>query len=285
MISDSNLEKYLRTIGHEPLLTAEEERELGWRIINDRDEMARRRLIEANLRLVVCIGKRYVRHGLTLEDIVEEGNIGLIRAVDKFDPAQGTRFSTYAAWWIKQALGRKLDDLIDNVRIPWYMRDVMSKCRVTSRRMRERSGCKPTIQELADELGLPLRVVTVAVRSIEFTQTAGISDEDRSEITERIADEQGHNPHLQVEENDERVALKEMLDSLDARKARVLRMRFGFEGRPPLTLKEIGRQIGLTRERVRQIETDALSDLHRRLRPDEFESRMLTAKMIQRQAV
>lgn len=262
-----DLELYLHQINEVPLLTPEEEKTLGWRIINESDPTAKEHMIRANLRLVVSIGKRYLGRGLTLGDLIEEGNIGLIRAVEGFDPAHGARFSTYASWWIKQSIKRMLINATQPVHIPAYMVDLINRYRDAMRSLTEHIGHTPTNQELADYMELPLKKLNAVRRALRASKgrkprtNAG----EPISLSDVFEDESNRRPDEQVEQRETIKDILDFLSQLDHRDARVLRLRFGLEGQDPLTLKEIGNVIGLTRERVRQIEIDSLRRLRERM--------------------
>jgi len=268
----SDLQFYLRQINETPLLTAEEEKELGWRIINDNDLDARDRMVRANLRLVVSICKNYVGRGLTLSDLIEEGNIGLIRAVEGFDPAQGARFSTYASWWIKQAIRRTLINANQPIHIPAYMVELIAKWKQAHRKLELDLGRQPSMQEMAGEMKLPLKKVQIIRRALKAFQSRGHApvdgDGDAMDFGDLFEDSRNDTPESAVENDDEYQMILRLIDAIDERDARVLKLRYGLEGQEPLTLKEIGREVGLTRERVRQIEVEALRKIQAQLEDD-----------------
>lgn len=268
----TELQLYLREVKRVPLLTAEEEKELGWRIINDNDLAAKERMIRANLRLVIAIGKNYTRRGLTLSDLIEEGNIGLIRAVEGFDPAQGARFSTYASWWIKQSIKRTLINAVQPIHIPAYMVDLIARAKDATRRLEERIGQTPSAPELAEEMGLPVRKIQIirrAIKAFNAPNSAPTGENGEAmDFAEICPDTRNDAPEHGIAQREEFSVLLRLLDSIDERDARILKLRFGLEGKEPLTLKEIGKEVGLTRERVRQIQSEALQRLQSQLMDD-----------------
>jgi RNA polymerase primary sigma factor len=268
---------YLREINRTPLLTAEEERELGWKVLNDSCPESRERMIRANLRLVVSIAKNYAGRGLSLTDLIEEGNIGLMRAVEGFDPAQGARFSTYASWWIKQAIKRALINATQPVHIPAYMVELIAKWKVASRRLEAELGYPPSLADLAKALDLPMKKVRIIRRAVKAFQAVAREPKDSSgelmTMSEMVADERIGTPDERMFRDDELTTLKRLLDTIDEREARILRLRFGLDGCEPLTLKQIADEVGISRERVRQIVDESLTKLNERLldeRPSRF---------------
>jgi RNA polymerase primary sigma factor len=272
----SDLQLYLREINTVPLLTAEEERELGWAIINDNCPKARERMIRANLRLVVAIAKNYANRGLPLTDLIEEGNIGLMRAVEGFDPAQGARFSTYASWWIKQAIKRALINATQPIHVPAYMVELIAKWKEASRKLEAELGVPPSIQQLADAMQLPVRKIRIIKRAVKaFRAPAQAPLDDNGEVMnigDMLADERTGPPEDYIFRDDELRTIRKLLDAIDEREARILRLRFGLDGQEPLTLKQIATEIGISRERVRQIADEALRKLNSQI-TDEQPSR------------
>ncbi|RLS25562.1 MAG: RNA polymerase sigma factor RpoD/SigA [Planctomycetota bacterium] len=281
----SDLHLYLKQINEVPLLNAEEEKVLGWCIINDNDSAAKDRMIRANLRLVISIAKNYVNRGLSLADLIEEGNIGLIRAVEGFDPAQGARFSTYASWWIKQAIKRTLINAVQPIHIPAYMIELIARWKDSSRRLEEQFGRPATLEELASDLQIPIRklnVVRRAVRAYNAPNQSPMGDAGEGvELHEFFADHRQTKPEESVTRREEFRLVLQLLEEIDERDARVIRLRYGLEGKEPLTLKQIGHEVGLTRERVRQIEVEALRRLQQKI-TDERPLRFLRQMMQER---
>lgn len=281
----SDLHLYLRQINEVPLLNAEEEKDLGWRIINDNCAAAKERMIRANLRLVISISKNYVNRGLSLADLIEEGNIGLIRAVEGFDPAQGARFSTYASWWIKQAIKRTLINAVQPIHIPAYMVDLIARCKEASRRLEEKLGRHPSVHELADDLKIPVRKLNVVRRALKAynapSQSPAGESGEGAELHELFEDHRNGKPEESVTQREEFLLVLKLLEQIDERDARVIRLRYGLEGKEPLTLKQIGREVGLTRERVRQIEVEALRRLQAKIN-EEKPARFLRQMMQER---
>jgi RNA polymerase primary sigma factor len=256
----SPLETYLREINETSLLTAADERELATKIGNG-DTAARDRMVRANLRLVVNIARGYSGKGLGLQDLIEEGNLGLLRAVEGFDPAMGTRFSTYASYWIKQSIKRALINSGKTIRIPAYMVELLSKWRRANARLTEELGRSPTPEEIARVLGLPKKKLPIIKKAIKIYNATPQTDQSEAgwTLSDMVMDERQLSPEDALVESDSLHHAMGMLGTMDQREATVLRMRFGLDGHEPKTLKEIGEQLGLTRERVRQIETEALN--------------------------
>ena len=271
---DSGLQLYLREINQTRLLTPEEEIATARRIRKG-DRQARDEMIRCNLRLVISIAKNYTRRGLSLMDLIEEGNLGLLRAVERFDPSQGCRFSTYASWWIRQAIKRSLISAVKPVEIPAYMVDMINKWRRAVIRLECENGRPPTPWEVARRMGLSrkkVEVVAWAARAFSSPFQA-VSDDTEWSLSEMLADERNRSPVDALLEHRRTEMVMKSLNSIDERAATILRMRFGLDGHEPITLKEIGKKVGLTRERVRQIERDALQNITEAIQSQEEEVR------------
>jgi RNA polymerase primary sigma factor len=260
------LETYLKEINETALLTADEEKMLSRRI-SAGDGAARDRMVRANLRLVVNIARAYTGKGLPLQDLIEEGNLGLLRAVEGFDPEMGTRFSTYGSYWIKQSIKRALVNSAKTIRIPAYMVELLSKWRRATAKLSDQLGRTPTPEEVAVELEIPSKKLKIVKKAIQLYNTNPQTDHPDGTWTlgEVLPDDKYKGPDDELLENDNLKHVFKMLDKMDPREAMILRMRFGLDDSEPKTLKEIGEALGLTRERVRQIEGDALKRLNRSL--------------------
>jgi RNA polymerase primary sigma factor len=255
---------YLREIGQVKLLTPKEENALAARIKKG-DAAARELMIKANLRLVVHIAREYEHCGAPLLDLINEGNIGLMKAVERFNPAKGAKFSTYASLWIKQSIRRALADQAKTIRLPVNAADTLYRMRKAAVRLQEDLGREPTDQELAREMGLSARRVNelnvAALRPASLD--ASIGDEDSSLLGEVVEDERAVMPDAELEEKTSIEVARGLMDRLDSRAATILRFRFGLDGKPEKTLEEIGKKFGLTRERIRQLQNEALIHLRR----------------------
>jgi len=261
---DTAIKLYLREIGLVKLLTPQEEIELAARIKKG-DKKARELMIKANLRLVVKIARDYEGIGLPLLDLISEGNIGLMKAVERFDPAKGGKLSTYGSWWIKQSIKRALANQSKTIRLPVHLVDKISKMRRTAMRLQEELGREPTDDELGAELGITgSRVAQMRMAAIRpASLDAPIGDEDSNNFAEVVEDESADTPYEQLEEKTVTRMLQEMVKTLDPREATILRARFGLDGGPQKTLEEVGQKFGVTRERVRQIQNIALKKLRK----------------------
>ncbi len=261
---DTAIKLYLREIGQVKLLTPQEEIDLAARIKKG-DKKAREQMIKANLRLVVKIARDYEGIGLPLLDLISEGNIGLMKAVERFDPAKGGKLSTYGSWWIKQSIKRALANQSKTIRLPVHLVDKISKMRRTAMRLQEELGREPTDEELGEELGITAsRVAQMRMAAIRpASLDAPIGDEDSNNFAEVVQDESADTPYEQLEEKTVTRMLQEMVKTLDPREATILRARFGLDGGPQKTLEEVGQKFGVTRERVRQIQNIALKKLRK----------------------
>ena len=259
---DDPVRMYLKEIGKVPLLTADEEIELAKRM-EEGDEDAKKRLCEANLRLVVSIAKRYVGRGMLFLDLIQEGNLGLIKAVDKFDYTKGYKFSTYATWWIRQAITRSIADQARTIRIPVHMVETINKLIRVSRQLLQTYGREPTPEEIAQEMGLPVdkvrEIQKIAQEPVSLETPIG--EEEDSHLGDFIPDEDVPAPAEAAAFSMLKEQLLEVLDTLTEREQKVLKLRFGLEDGRARTLEEVGREFEVTRERIRQIEAKALRKL------------------------
>lgn len=262
--ADSAIKLYLREIGQVKLLTPEEEIELAARIKRG-DRKAREHMIKANLRLVVKIAHDYDGLGLPLLDLINEGNLGLMKAVERFDPAKGGKLSTYAAWWIKQSIKRALANQAKTIRLPVHLVDKISRMRRIAMNLQEILGREPTDEELAEELQMsPARVAQLRMASCRpASLDAPIGDDDSNTFAEVVEDEHAEDPYAKLEEKTLTDMLGELITRLEPREQQILRYRFGLDGGSEKTLEEVGAYFGVTRERIRQIQNLALAKLRR----------------------
>jgi len=255
------LDNYLREINDTPLLSADEEKRLAYRI-QDGDTTARDHMVRANLRLVVNIARTFTGRGLDLQDLIAEGNLGLIRAVEAFDPDMNTRFSTYASFWIRQSMKRAVINTGKTIRVPAYMAQLLTEWRRATNVLNDQLGRPPTEEEVAKKLKLSPKKLNIVKKAIRIYQGAAKGHGEAELVeTDLLVDEQTANPATALFKADELREVLSLLDRLETRDATVLRLRFGLSGEDPLTLLQIGERLGLTRERVRQIERDALARL------------------------
>ena len=261
---DSAIKLYLREIGQVPLLTIEQENDLAAKIKKG-DKKAREHMIKANLRLVVKIAHDYDGFGLPLLDLISEGNIGLMKAVERFDPAKGGKLSTYGSWWIKQSIKRALANQSKTIRLPVHLVDKISRMRRVAMKLQEEFGREPTDEELAEEMGMTVMRVaqmrTAAIRPASLD--APIGDDDSNTFSEVVQDENATTPYEQLEDKTVTAMLQEMVKTLDQREATILRYRFGLDGGSEKTLEDVGQKFGVTRERVRQIQNIALNKMRK----------------------
>lgn len=267
MNTENSLKLYLNEISKTDLLTPAQEIELADRI-REGDKEARAHMIKANLRLVVKIAHDYANYGLPLGDLISEGNIGLMKAVERFDPEKGGKLSTYASWWIKQSIRRALANQSKTIRLPIHMIDKISKMRRIETMLAESLGREPSDSELAEELGIPRRKLALLKQSAQRSTSldAPVGDDDSADFGDLIGDERAVDPALALETKNMHSQLDDLLDSLDEREMRIIETRFGLNGQEPLTLEEIGVEFGVTRERIRQVQNAALKKMRSILR-------------------
>lgn len=264
MAFDTTIKEYLKQIDEAPLLNWEQEKEIANKIISDNDPKARDKLVRSNLRLVVNIAKRFSGRGMTLGDLIEEGNLGLLRAVDTFDPEHGVRFSTYASWWIKQSIKRAILANSQPIHIPTYMVELINHWRYLTADLESQLGRTPELEEMAGEMKVPLRKAK-AIQQIVSVVDAGFqgdSTEESAGLNEAIQDNKITAPEDVIGSDEEIAKAVKLLSEIDPREAEILNLRFGLDGQEPLTLKQIGKKLDLTRERVRQIQRNALARLN-----------------------
>ncbi len=264
--TDTGLNRYLREIGRIPLLTLEQEIELAAKIKKG-DAAARERMINSNLRLVVTIAHDYANLGLPLLDLISEGNIGLTKAVERFDPAKGAKLSTYAMWWIKQSIKRALANQSKTIRLPVHLVDKIAKVRRVSLQMSDELGREPTDDELGEEIGIAgkkvarLKSVGISPASLD----ASIGDDDSTEFGDVVGDEEAQTPFELLRDKNLRGEVDGLIEVLDSREKKIISQRFGLDGGKPKTLEDISKNFGVTRERIRQLQNIALAKLRRAL--------------------
>ena len=262
-MKEAGLETYFKEINRIPLLTPQEEKALAIEVRTG-CTAAREKMAKSNLRLVVSIAKNYVDRGLSLLDLIEEGNLGLLKAVERFDPDAECRFSTYATWWIKQSIKRALIDTVKTVRIPSYMVELMSKWKNVTADLNIKLNRQPMFHEIAQELGIPqenLGIIKTALRASKSSSHT-ISLENTWTLSEILEDKNARQPVEILFDEFELEMIERLLSGIDERESKIIRMRYGLDNGDPMTLKEIGERVNLSRERVRQIENEALKKLY-----------------------
>jgi len=278
--TDTGLNRYLREIGRFPLLTPQQEIELAEKIEKG-DTAARERMINANLRLVVTIARDYTNLGVPLLDLISEGNIGLTKAVERFEPTKGAKLSTYAMWWIKQAIKRALANQSKTIRLPVHLADKVAKVRRVSLQMSDELGREPTDDELGEEIGIDSdkisRLKSVSIRPASLD--APITDDDSTEFGEVIGDNEAQTPFELLRDKNLLGEVDGLLEVLDPREKKIISQRFGLDGGKPKTLEDVGKDFGITRERIRQLQKAALAKLRRALtkKEDILETEFLAA--------
>lgn len=264
-IADDSVRLYLREIGKIPLLTADEELELAKKVVAG-EKRAKDKMAEANMRLVVSIAKRYVGRGLDLLDLIQEGNTGLLRAVEKFDPDKGFKFSTYATWWIRQAITRAIADQARTIRIPVHMVETINKLLRTQRRLTQELNREPTNEEIAKEMDIEVDKVEHIMKikqEIHSLDQSIRDDEEETTLADFVPDEESKLPEEMAGEQLLKTQVKDMLSILTEREQKILKLRFGLEDGKSHTLEEVGQEFSVTRERIRQIEAKALAKLRK----------------------
>jgi RNA polymerase primary sigma factor len=276
--TDIGFNRYLREIGRFPLLTPQQEIDLAQKIKRG-DAKAREQMINSNLRLVVTIAHDYVNLGLPLLDLISEGNIGLTKAVERFDAGKGAKLSTYAAWWIKQSIKRALANQSKTIRLPVHLVDKIAKVRRVSLQMSDELGREPTDDELGEELGIASekvgRLKSAGIRPASLD--APIADNDSTEFAEIIGDDEAQTPFELLRDKNLRREVEGLIAVLDSREKKIISQRFGLDGGKPKTLEDVGRDFGVTRERIRQLQNIALTKLRRALAKKEEPAELLTA--------
>jgi RNA polymerase sigma factor (sigma-70 family) len=268
---DVTIKDYLKQINEAALLTADEEYELARKVIEDNDPWARDQLVRSNLRLVVNIAKKYTDRGIGISDLIEEGNLGLIRAVDYFDPDKGVRFSTYAAWWIKQGIKLALLENAKPIHVPTYMVALINQWRRASAELDAKLGREPTLEEMADVMQMSPRKAKIIYEVVKVLTTVredssgndpSSDGEEDNTLETVLCDNSSSRPDTPMEDTEERAKVLRLLSEIDPREAEVLRLHYGLDGKKPLPLKDIGKKLNLTRERIRQIQRHALTTLY-----------------------
>ena len=268
--SSDSLDLYLKRISSIPLLSAEQEKELAQRILTE-DEGARKKMVESNLRLVVSIAKKFAGRGLPLLDLIEEGNLGLIKAVGKFDHKRGTKFSTYASWWIRQAISRAISDQGRTIRLPVHINDLINKWLRVSRELAQTLVRNPTVSEIADSMGISedkVKSIAKLAQQPASLETP-VNDPSQGQLSDLLADISVISPFEELDDNLQREEIIKLLDRLKESEREILIQRYGLVDGIPRTLEEIGKDFNLTRERIRQIESEAIIKLRRILRAGE----------------
>jgi len=265
--ADSSLRLYMREISETPLLTSKEEIELA-ALIRKGDQDARTRMIKANLRLVVKIAQDYSNYGLPLMDLISEGNIGLMKAVERFDPAKGGKLSTYGSWWIKQSIKRALANQSKTIRLPVHMVDKIAKLRRVMTLLTESYGREPTDEELCGETGMAPKKLSLLKRAAQRPTSldSPVGDEERSSFAEIIGDEHAENPFEVLSDKNMVNQIDSLLEVLDERESKIIKARYGLSGKNAMTLEEVGREFKVTRERIRQLQNIALDKMRKSLR-------------------
>ena len=265
--ADSSLRLYMREISETPLLTSKEEIELA-ALIRKGDQDARTRKIKANLRLVVKIAQDYSNYGLPLMDLISEGNIGLMKAVERFDPAKGGKLSTYGSWWIKQSIKRALANQSKTIRLPVHMVDKIAKLRRVMTLLTESYGREPTDEELCGETGMAPKKLSLLKRAAQRPTSldSPVGDEERSSFAEIIGDEHAENPFEVLSDKNMLNQIDSLLEVLDERESKIIKARYGLSGKNAMTLEEVGREFKVTRERIRQLQNIALDKMRKSLR-------------------
>ncbi len=259
--ADPALQAYLQEINRIPLLTPEEEIQVTRDVVDGRDG-AREKMIRSNLRLVVSIAKKFVRRGLPLPDLIEEGNLGLMHAVERFDPNVGTRFSTYATYWIKQAVRRALANKAKTIRLPAYMVEIIARWKHTAAQLADELGREPAFEEVAEKLDISRRRLGIIRRALKVASASATNSPDMMWMFgDVLSDTRTPAPDANLFDEADREILKRLLGAIDKREAEILRLRYGLDSGEPMTLQEIGNRMSLARERVRQIENRALQKL------------------------